>query len=216
MKRPTLAVLATLLVLPALAQEGETNQIVIGPEFGVYGPFAVESESPGYPEAGMAECVKGFVIVQLDVMTDGAIGNVLVRQSEPPGMFESSALGAIAGWSFVPRRVDGVLAPARVQQVFAFQPPPPCPQPEDENVVRLEQCREQTPERYGYVALNLTVGPDGRARDIEVASSTHAFMNADIIASAQAQGYPAEAVGQRLTDQRYEFCLSEDALQEQP
>lgn len=196
---------------PAGAGSGAGEQRAIGPDYGVFGPFALETSTPEYPEAAARDCIAGYVLVQLDVMVDGTASNVAVLQSEPAGLFEQAAIDAIAGWAFAPRRVDGVLAPARVQQVFAFRPPPPCPQI-DQSGEQLEKCRAETPERYGVVSLDLTLNADGTPASIEVASSTHEFMNEGVVETARGWQYEPGEAGRRLLDQKVEFCLREDAV----
>ncbi|MCZ6561276.1 MAG: TonB family protein [Gammaproteobacteria bacterium] len=50
------------------------------------------SIGPTYPPDAVADCVSGWVELKIDLLTDGAVGEINVLASDPPGVFEHAAL----------------------------------------------------------------------------------------------------------------------------
>ena len=47
---------------------------------------------PTYPPEAIAECVSGWVDLEIDLLADGTVGEISVLASDPPGVFEDAAL----------------------------------------------------------------------------------------------------------------------------
>lgn len=62
---------------------------------------------PEFPKKAVSTAVSGMVAVKLDVGTNGLAENVVVINSYPEGVFESSAVDAVNKWIFIPRILDG-------------------------------------------------------------------------------------------------------------
>ena len=58
---------------------------------------------PIYPQAARRNRVQGYVVVSYSVLPSGAVANVRVISSNPPGVFNSSALKAVRRWRYVPQ-----------------------------------------------------------------------------------------------------------------
>lgn len=73
-----------------------------------------------YPAEAKAKGVEGRVVVRYDVTADGSVVNAVVEASEPPGVFDESALAAVRSWRFRPRvdRGEVVDAPGRVSELL--------------------------------------------------------------------------------------------------
>ncbi len=68
----------------------------------------VLSRSPmEYPASAMKKRIKGYVVVNLLIDTDGSIEAAKVLQSSPPGVFEVAALSGIRSWRFAPGKYKG-------------------------------------------------------------------------------------------------------------
>lgn len=68
----------------------------------------VLSRSPmEYPASAMKKRIKGYVVVNLLIDTDGSIEAAKVLQSSPPGVFDVAALSGIRSWRFAPGKYKG-------------------------------------------------------------------------------------------------------------
>ncbi|MBC6403119.1 MAG: energy transducer TonB [Hyphomonadaceae bacterium] len=74
---------------------------------------AVDFDLPLYPRRAFNSGRQGWVIVRLDVDSDGQTENVSVERSLPAGLFGSNAKKAVEKWTFEPPR-DGPLQNCRV------------------------------------------------------------------------------------------------------
>ncbi|WP_415407072.1 energy transducer TonB [Sulfurovum sp. CS9] len=68
----------------------------------------VLSRSPmPYPAIAMKKRIKGYVVINLLIDTDGSIEAAKVLQSSPPGVFDATALSGIRSWRFSPGKYKG-------------------------------------------------------------------------------------------------------------
>jgi protein TonB len=68
----------------------------------------VLSRSPmQYPASAMRKKIKGYVVINLLIDTDGSIEAAKVLQSSPPGVFDTVALSGIRAWRFAPGKYKG-------------------------------------------------------------------------------------------------------------
>lgn len=68
----------------------------------------VLSRSPmQYPASAMKKRIKGYVVINLLIDTDGSIEAAKVLQSSPPGIFDTVALSGIRSWRFAPGKYKG-------------------------------------------------------------------------------------------------------------
>ena len=63
---------------------------------------ALSALGPDYPRGALRIRQEGWVIVEFDITTDGLTSNARVLAASPLGVFEESALGAIAQWKYRP------------------------------------------------------------------------------------------------------------------
>ena len=70
-------------------------------------PSAVRKIDPLYPFAAKRNRIQGAVILQLIVTDAGRVLAPIALRGEPPGVFDNSALKAIARWRFKPAVKDG-------------------------------------------------------------------------------------------------------------
>jgi protein TonB len=69
-----------------------------------------------YPTKAAAQGIEGYVIVRFTVTETGAVIDPEVLRSEPPRIFDRSAMRAVSGWKYQPKMQDGK---AVRDQVFA-------------------------------------------------------------------------------------------------
>lgn len=67
----------------------------------------VEGAQPVYPEAAKAAGIEGEVTLVYTVTASGAVRDVRVLTSEPPGVFDEAALAAVRTWRYRPLRSRG-------------------------------------------------------------------------------------------------------------
>jgi TonB family protein len=67
----------------------------------------LHAPDPVYPPQALRDGVEGWVELEFTVTETGAVGDVLVLDSKPGGVFERAAIEAVASWRFRPRTVNG-------------------------------------------------------------------------------------------------------------
>ena len=81
----------------------------------------VLSRSPmQYPAGAMKKRIKGYVVINLLIDTDGSIEAAKVLQSAPPGVFDTAALSGIRSWRFAPGKYKGRPVKVWVKQKVRF------------------------------------------------------------------------------------------------
>jgi len=77
---------------------------------------------PEYPMRALMNKIEGFVLLRFTVTESGAVAEPEVIRSEPPGVFDSSALRSIRRWKYQPQLVAGkpvsVISVARINYVL--------------------------------------------------------------------------------------------------
>ncbi|UDQ81052.1 TonB family protein [Erwinia rhapontici] len=86
-------IICCLSVLTASAQQETAEK-----------PEPVLTVKPAYPARAFAHRLNGHVVVSYDVNNDGDVINARVASSEPAGIFDEEALGAIRKWKFTPHK----------------------------------------------------------------------------------------------------------------
>ncbi len=70
-------------------------------------PHVLSRAPMQYPASAMKKHIKGYVVVNLLIDTDGSIEAAKVLQSSPPGVFDAAALSGIRSWRFAPGKYKG-------------------------------------------------------------------------------------------------------------
>ena len=83
----------------------------------------VYAVDPVFPEAAREHDLTGFVDLEFTVRADGSVTDVTVLKAEPAGVFEKSAVAAVAQWRYRPIARDGVPVSehARLRLNFAYR-----------------------------------------------------------------------------------------------
>jgi protein TonB len=95
-----------------------------GPDVVAAGTLArVRYVEPVYPRTARVRGAGGWVEMQFTVRPDGTVGDVVVTQAEPAGVFDDAAAAAVRQWRYRPVLRDGqaVEQRARVRVRFAVE-----------------------------------------------------------------------------------------------
>ena len=65
------------------------------------------SEPPYFPRKALRLGYEGYVLIEFDVDTDGAVLDPYVVESNPAGIFERSAIKAVRKWVYEAPKYDG-------------------------------------------------------------------------------------------------------------
>ena len=84
-----------------------------GPQFGAFSAstdadvLPIVKVPPSYPRRATQRGIEGWVLVEFTITETGAVINPVVIDSDPPGIFNRSALRTIVKWKYKPRIVGG-------------------------------------------------------------------------------------------------------------
>jgi TonB family protein len=97
-------------------------------------PQPIRMVKPFYPESAKAALLEGSVVLQIVVDDEGNVIDAQVVKADPPGIFDTHAVGAVMQWKFTPARKGGEPIKVRMGQVMDFSlsdqvPPPPVEPP---------------------------------------------------------------------------------------
>jgi protein TonB len=87
---------------------GETAGNLSGPgdTAGAY-PLYRENTPPLYPEIARIRGYEGIVLVAVEILPDGRVGNTKIRKSSGYAILDQSAVQAVKPWKFEPARKKG-------------------------------------------------------------------------------------------------------------
>ena len=84
-------------------------------------PSYIKCPPPPYPSVARRRGVQGTVILRVEVLPDGMVGEIEVKRSSGFKVLDRSALKAVKGWRFIPAVRNGVYAKARVNVPVRFE-----------------------------------------------------------------------------------------------
>jgi protein TonB len=76
---------------------------------------------PQYPYQAARRGIEGWVRVSFKVTETGTVEDVVVLESDPPGVLDRAAIKAVYRWRFKPRIVNGSAVAGRAEQVVEFK-----------------------------------------------------------------------------------------------
>jgi protein TonB len=62
---------------------------------------------PDYPERALMKCTEGYVMLRFTVTETGSVADPVIVSSDPPGLFDRSAIRSVLRWKFQPQLADG-------------------------------------------------------------------------------------------------------------
>jgi len=87
----------------------------------------IKHVSAEYPPRAASRGIEGVVDVAFTVSTDGSVSDAAVVHSDPPDVFNHSAITAVSRWKYEPKTVNGVPVEARIQTRLQFKMDQPEP-----------------------------------------------------------------------------------------
>lgn len=75
---------------------------------------------PVYPLLSRRLGEQGHVLLSLQVLADGALGQVRLKQSSGYRRLDDAAMAAVRTWTFLPARQNGVAVTATYLQALSF------------------------------------------------------------------------------------------------
>jgi TonB family protein len=80
-----------------------------------------KNPKPPYPQEARAKGYQGKVILKVEVLSNGRVGDIFVKESSGYEVLDESALTTVKKWIFVPATKGGVAIPDWVNQPITFQ-----------------------------------------------------------------------------------------------
>ncbi len=88
---------------------------------GVFRPKHAENPKPVYPQEAREKGYKGEVLLRVEVLPHGHVGQIEVKRSSGHEILDQSALSTVKKWKFIPARKEGVAIPAWVNIPIKFE-----------------------------------------------------------------------------------------------
>ena len=66
------------------------------------------NQAANYPRKALRKGIEGYVVIQFDIDTDGAVLDPYVIESEPAGIFDRAAIKAVRKWLYDTPSYNGV------------------------------------------------------------------------------------------------------------
>jgi protein TonB len=87
---------------------------------GVFLPKYAENPKPVYPQEAQAKGYKGKVLLRVQVLPNGHVGHIEVKESSGYEILDQSALSTVRKWKFIPAQKGGVVIQAWVNIPIKF------------------------------------------------------------------------------------------------
>jgi TonB family protein len=168
---------ASLLAAPAWPQSAEETPRVAGSE--VPAPKRTRFVLPQYPADAQARGLRGIVIIELIIDTEGKVASATVTRSVPP--FDDAALVAARQWEYEVTRVDGKPVPVRLSVPITFTMPVPRVSKQEgipELVQGVNPVIPAGAQQPASVVAEVTLEPSGQVVEIEITSGEAVFADA--------------------------------------
>jgi TonB family protein len=172
-------------------------------------PTKIKHVDPVYPEIAMQAKVRGVVVAEIRIGTDGSVEDAKILRSIP--LLDQAALDAVRQWRFTPTLLNGQAVPVMLTVTVNFTPqgaggqPSPAPiematQVEPKRSPRvIKDVKPRYPEEgleakvSGTVEVAVTIGTDGKVSAAHVVRGVPMFNQAALDAAYQ---WEFEPVGQ--------------------
>jgi len=115
------------LLRPTADQEqatlGAEQDLILSEDLVDDPPRALVSPQPRYPASAQSKGVEGSVDMKVLIDKQGAVQQVIVTASQPPGVFDQAAVTAVRRWRFTPASFQGdkVMVWARQRLTFELE-----------------------------------------------------------------------------------------------
>ncbi len=171
MKPPRIVIVPLALLLAGPALVGAQEQPLAAGTDNVPVPKKKKHVQPVYPREALAEGIRGIVILDLVIDTEGRVADIRIIRSIPG--LDEAALAAARQWVYNPVKVDGQLVSVRLTVPITFA----LKLPEISRAQGIPELRQGVTPPWpeaggsrGAATADVTLDPDGRiglARIIE-------------------------------------------------
>jgi TonB family protein len=103
-----------------MEKKGHRGILGVG-QSGVSSPGYAENPKPVYPQEARNKGYQGDVLLKVEVLSNGRVGEIEVEKSSGYEMLDQSALTTVKKWRFIPARKGGTAIPCWVTIPFKFQ-----------------------------------------------------------------------------------------------
>lgn len=145
-------------------------------------PKRTKTIPPEYPAEASAQGLRGIVILELVVDTEGRVASARVVRSVPP--FDEAALAAARRWEYEPTRVDGKPVSVRLTVPISFAIKLPV-MTREEGIPELRQGVNPPFPRKGKrarVIAEVTLEADGRVAEAQIETGESPWSDALLLA----------------------------------
>jgi TonB family protein len=103
-----LAIIMLVLLTSCARHKKVTSTIVQQPIPDEYA-VVLSKVTPQYTEAAKKAGIQGNVLLEVEILKDGNVGSVVVKQSldKSPGGLDEAAVAAVKQWKFTPAKAKG-------------------------------------------------------------------------------------------------------------
>ena len=103
-----LLVVSFFSVLLSMSTYAVTNKGFVGDdEIEIY-VERIFNQAANYPRKAVRKGQEGYVVIEFNIDTDGAVLDPYVIESEPPGVFERAAIKSVRKWLYKAPTYNGV------------------------------------------------------------------------------------------------------------
>ena len=176
--------LTALVVVAAIGlaapPAGRADEPVIAGENNVPAPKKTKTVLPAYPPDAQARGLRGIVIVELVIDTQGKVSSAQVVRSIPP--FDEAALAAVRQWEYEVTKVGGkpVSVKLTVPITFAMKVPEIASRQEGIPELRAGAFPPVPPDARepASATAEVTLGPDGTVDELRIVDGPPTFADA--------------------------------------
>ncbi len=101
--------------------EGASRTIRPQPWIEAIIPLSGENRPPRYPPEAVRKGIEGRILLQLEVLADGTVGEVTVVESSGSDLLDEEAIRKVRTWRFAPARCGGRPVVSRVLVPIRFE-----------------------------------------------------------------------------------------------
>ena len=77
--------------------------------------------APKYPQLAIQRGLEGWVQLEFTITTSGTVTEIVVKDSDPPKIFDKAAKKAISKWRYAPKAINGKLVESQAEVVLTFE-----------------------------------------------------------------------------------------------
>ena len=167
-KKTLLGVLCALCALGVSPRVQAQDRVVVAGQDGVAAPKRTKVLKPIYPQEALAQGVRGIVILEILIDTQGKVASAEVIRSIP--LLDEAALGAVRKWEYEVTKVGGQPVSVKLTVPITFA----LTLPDVTRAPGIPELRQGTGVVFppgasegSTVTAQVTLGPDGQVAEVD-------------------------------------------------